>query len=293
VRVKQEAKDDKVAMLAAGVAFFGLLALVPALVAFVSLYGLVAEPATISRQVGDALDAAPREVRNLVDEQLTSIAEQSGGAAVLGVIVGLVLALWSSSSGTAHLVDAINVTYDERETRGFLRRRGLSLALTLGAVIFMAGVLATITLVPALIERLDLGLVGSLVANVGRWVGLAAAMMVALAVLYRVAPDRDAPQWRWASPGAIVATLVWLAASALFAVYTANVANYNETYGALGGVVVVMVWLFISAAVVLLGAELNCELERQTVADTTIGRRTPMGRRGAYAADTVAPAPPE
>jgi len=289
VRVKSEAKADNAAMLAAGVAFFGLLALVPALVALVSLYGLVADPATIGHQVGDALSAAPREVRALVQEQLTAIADGSGGGALLGVVIGLALALWSASSGTAHLVEAINLAYDERETRSFIKRRGLSLALTIGAVIFVAVALATITVVPALLQRLELGFVGGFLANAGRWVGLAASMMVALGVLYRVAPDRDAPQWRWASPGAVVATLVWLSASALFSVYTANFASYNETYGALGAIVVVMLWLLLSAAVVILGGELNCELERQTVADTTIGRQRPMGRRGAYAADTVAP----
>ena len=285
-RVRAEAKDDHVSLLAAGVAFFGLLALVPGLVAMISIYGLVAEPDDIERQVVDALDAAPAEVRDVVSEQLQSITDNSGGA-ILALVLSIVLALWSASSGMSHLIEAINLAYDEHDDRGFVRKRGLAVGLTVGAIVFMLVALTLIAVVPAALGASELGVAGRVAANIARWVLLAVAIVVALAVLYRLAPDRDDADWRWISPGAIFAAVAWLVASALFSVYTANFGKYNETYGTLGAIVVVMLWLLISAAAIILGAELNCELERQTVHDTTTGRNEPLGERGAYAADTI------
>lgn len=285
-RVLQESKRDQVALLAAGVAFFGLLALIPALVALLSLAGLVADPDEIRRQVEDSLAAAPTEVRDLVAQQLTSI--ESGSGALLGVIGGVLVALWSASSGMSHLIDAVNIAYDEEETRGFVRRRGLALLLTLGAIGFVVLALVGIAVVPALADAMELGAVGQILVEVVRWVVLLGGLLVGLAVLYRWASDRDAPKWSWTSPGAIFAAVAWLIASVLFSIYVANFGSYNETYGALGAVVVMMLWLYITALVIVLGAELNCELERQTAVDTTQGTARPRGQREAYAADTVA-----
>jgi membrane protein len=287
-RVKGEAKGDQVPLLAAGVAFFGLLALIPALVALLSLYGLVADPEDIRKQVDDALAAAPAEVRDLIGQQLSSIQSSSQGGAVIGVIFGALVALWSASSGMNHLIDAINTAYDEEENRGFVRRRGLSLLLTVGAVGFVVFALGGIAVVPAVAEAADLGIVGSVLVQVVRWLVLFGGLLVGLAVLYRWAPDRDAPRWAWSSPGAIMAGVGWLVVSVLFSIYVSNFGSYNETYGSLGAVVVVMMWLYLSALVVILGAELNTELERQTEQDTTEGEPRPQGGRDAYAADTVA-----
>jgi membrane protein len=287
MRTKAEAKTDNVPLLAAGIAFFALLALVPALVAVVSIYGLAADPAAIARNVGDLLGAAPREVRDLVETQLRAINEGERSQAGIGVIIGIVLAVWSASSGTKHAIEAVNAAYDEPETRGFFKLRFLALVLTLGAVLFFVVAFVLIAVLPAALDQTSLADPVRTALNVARWPLLAFAVLTALGIFYRYAPDRDRPRWRWVSPGAVVASLLWLAGSAAFSFYAANFGRYNETYGSLGAVVVVMLWLFLTAYAVLLGAELNAELERQTRKDSTTGRPQPLGRRHAYAADTV------
>jgi len=269
-RTKTEAKQDNLALLAAGVAFYALLSLVPALAAMVSIYGLVADPSEIDRQVSDVLAAAPTEVRELVSQQLESVTSQSGGGLGLTVVISVLLALWSASSGMKHLMTAINVAYDEEETRGFLKLRLSALALTVGAIVFAAVALAVIAAVPLAFPLLALGVVAG------------------LAVLYRYAPDRDQPKWSWTAPGTIVAAVGWVIASLLFSLYTATMGSYAETYGALGAVVVLMLWLMITAAMIVIGAEVNAEAERETAKDTTEGPERPLGDRDAYAADTVA-----
>ena len=288
-RVRQEAKQDNVPLLSAGMAFYALIALVPALVAVVSVYGLVADPADVERQVRDLLGAAPAEVRQLVQTQLTSIVNDAGAAVGIGVVVGIALAIWSASSGMKHLMEAINAAYDEDETRGFWRLRALSVILTLDAVVFLALAFALIALAPAILADTGLGTAGRVVATVLRFAILGAGLIAALAVLYRYAPDRDEPRWAWVTPGALLAAGLWLAGSLVFSLYTANFGKYNETYGSLGAVVVVMLWLFLTAFVVIIGAELNAELERQTARDTTEGPEAPLGAREARSADTVGP----
>jgi membrane protein len=286
-RVRAEMKEDHASLLAAGVAFYGLLALVPGLVALLSLYGLIADPTQVEDQVVSALAAAPTEVRDMASAQMRSIAEGSNGRAILGVVVGLVVALWSASSGIGHLVEAVNTAYDERDDRGFLRGKALALGLTLGAIVFLVVAFGLVALLPPLLAETGLGTAGRWIAGGLRWVVLFAGLLFALAVLYRVAPDRTDARWRWTSPGAIAAAILWLLGSIAFSVYTANFGKYNETYGSLGAVVVVMLWLMISAFAVVMGAELNAELERQTIRDTTDGAPDPLGRRGAVVADTV------
>jgi membrane protein len=290
-RALHESKSDNVILLSAGVAFFGLLSLVPGLIAIVALYGLVADPSDVGRQVDDLLAAAPSEVRDLVQEQLTSITSRSSGGLGVTFAVALALALWSASSGMKHLITAINVAYDEEETRGFFSLRSRSLALTIGAIGFVIVALFVITVAPAALADTALGTPARVAISIVRWPLLAAGLIVGLGVLYRYAPDRDEPQWSWTAPGTIVATVVWLAASIGFSVYTANFGKYGETYGSLAGVAVMMLWLLISAASVIVGAELNGEAERQTRRDSTVGRDRPLGRRGAYVADTVGPTP--
>jgi membrane protein len=287
VRVKSQMKIDDVPLLAAGVAFFALLALVPALAALVSLYGLAADPADIERNIEDVLATAPTEVRDLVTSQLDNIVDSSPSGLTVGVIAGLIVALWSASSGVKHLIGAVNLAYDEVETRGFVKLRALSLAMTVVGILVMAVAVAGMVVLPQALD--DQGTVGlaRAVLLVVRWPVFALLGLVGLAIIYRYAPDRDAPRWQWVSPGAVFAVVVWVIASALFSLYTANFGQYNETYGALGTVVVVMLWLYISAYVVIAGAEVNAELERQTVRDTTVGRRRRMGERDAYAADTL------
>jgi membrane protein len=287
VRTWREMRRDNVPLLAAGVAFYALLALVPSLVAFVSIYGLVADPSEIQRNVDDALAAAPTEVQNLVESQLRAIVDAEPSGLRLGALVGLVVALWSASAGMKHLIEAVNKAYGEDEARGFVKLRGLALVLTVGAIVVLAVSAALLIVLPATLD--DSGSQGA--ARTGllivRWPLFAAIALVGLAVIYRYAPDRQNARWRWVSPGAVMATVVWVIASVGFSIYTSNFSNYNETYGALGAIVVVMLWLYITTYVIIAGAELNAELERQTVVDSTTGPARPLGERDAHAADTV------
>jgi membrane protein len=289
VRTVKEAKADGVPLLAAGVAFYALLALAPALTALSGIYGLMADPSEVAGQVRDLLAAAPTEVRELVEEQLTTAAERERNDAVLAVVFGTLLALWSASAGVQHLMQAINTAYDEEETRGFVKVRGLALALALGAIVFLALAVGVIAILPAALADTSLAEPARIAIGILRWPALAGAMVMALGLLYRLAPDRDDPKWRWVGVGSIVATVLWLIGSGLFSLYAANFGEYEDTYGALGGVVVVMLWLFLTAYVIVLGAELNAETERQTRRDTTTGRHRPLGARDAEAADTVGP----
>lgn len=289
VRTIKEARADGVTLLAAGVAFYALLALAPALTAISGIYGLVADPSDAAGHVRDLLAAAPREVREMVQEQLAAAAARTHGEAVLAVVLGTALALWSASSGVQHLIQAINTAYDEEETRGFLKVRGLALAMSIAAVLFLVVAVGVIALLPAALADTALGDTARISIGILRWPALAVAMVVALGLVYRLAPDREDAQWRWLGLGSVVATVLWVIGSALFSLYAANFGKYEDTYGALGGVVVVMLWLFLTAYVVVIGAELNAEAERQTVQDTTTGHDRPLGARDAAAADTVGP----
>ncbi len=288
-RTRAQVKRDNIGLLSAGVAFYALLALVPGLVGLVSLYGLVADPTEVESQVGDLLGAAPGEVRDLISTQLSAIVDGPRAGLGLGVAVGLALALWSASSGMKHLITAVNIAYDEQETRGFLKVRALSLGFTAGALVFLVLAFGAVALLPALLAGTGLGDAARLVVGILRWPALAVALMVGLSVLYRYAPVRDNARWAWVSVGAVAATGAWILSSIAFSAYTASFADYNETYGSLGAVVVVMLWLFLTVFVVVCGAELNAELERQTARDTTDGAVRPLGRRDAHAADTVGP----
>jgi membrane protein len=287
VRVKGELKADGVSLLAAGVAFYALLALVPSLVALVSVYGLVANPEDIQRNIEDALAAAPTEVRDLVSSQLSSIVESEPSGLRLGVIVGLVVALWSASAGMKHLIEAINLAYAEDDERGFIKLRGLALLLTVGGIALLAAAVGGLIVLPNVLGDSGGEGVARTVLMIVRWPLLAIVGLLALSVLYRWAPDREAARWRWVSAGALFATVGWVIASIGFSIYTSNFGQYNETYGALGAIVVVMLWLYITAFVIIAGAELNAELERQTAVDSTTGPPRPLGERNAYAADTV------
>lgn len=272
VRVKGGVKRDDVSLLAAGVAFYSLLALVPTMVALVSLYGLVADPAEIESHVDNLFSAAPDEVQSLVESQLSSIVASSPSGLQLGALIGLAAALWTASNGVKNLMTAVTRAYHQEETRGFLRLRLTSLLLTFGLLLLGAAALGGLVIGPQLISDVGGARVARDVLMVVRWPLAAVVIVAALALIYRYAPNRADPRWKWVSPGAVVATVVWLIASVGFSLYTSNFGSYNETYGALGAVVVIMLWLYIGAYVIIAGAELNGELERQTSEDTTEGR---------------------
>jgi membrane protein len=290
-RVRREVKEDNVPLLAAGVAFYAMLAIFPAIIAVVTIYGMVADPEDVRTQIGDFAESLPSGADQLLTEQLTSVTGTGRQALSIGLAASLLGVLWSASGGVQGLVKALNLVYDERETRGFVKLRGLSLLLTVGAIVVAAVALALIAVFPPFIEGLELGRVGELAASIGRWVVLALLVLVALAVVYRYAPDRANPRWRWVSGGAVVALVLWLLGSIGFSWYVDNFGKYNQTYGALAAVIILLLWLFLSAFVVLLGAELDAETERQTARDTTTGPERPLGERGAEVADTLGESP--
>lgn len=286
-RAWKEAKDDNVPMLAAGVAFFAFLAMFPALIALLTIYGLVADPVQAAAQVRSFSESLPQATQQLLTQQLTAVAQSSDGALGLGLVVSLLAALFSASGGTQNLMKAVNLAYDERDDRGAVKLRLIALGLTLGAIVFVVVALALVVGVPALVDSLGLGVVGTVLAQVVRWLLLIGLVTVGLAIVYRVAPDRDAPRFRWVSLGALVATVLWIVGTVAFSLYVDNFGSYNKTYGALAGVIVLMLWLYLTSYIVLLGAEINAESELQTGEDTTRGEAQPMGRRGAVAADLV------
>ena len=282
-RAFAESSKDNVSMLAGGVAFFGFLAIFPALIALVSLYGLVADPAQAAQTLQSVTAGLPDTTKPLVAEQLQSVVSGSNGGLTTGLIIAALAALFSASSGTQNLMAAINIAYDETESRGAVKLRLLALALTIGAVLFVIVAIALVAVAPLVLDLL--GPSGQLIGQVVRWVLLVVLVVVALAVLYRVAPDRDAPRFRWVTLGSVAATVLWVLGSALFSLYVNNFGSYNKTYGALAGVVVLMLWMYLTSYIVLLGAEINSESEYQTAADTTKGNSKPMGTRGAVKAD--------
>jgi membrane protein len=287
-RALKENKQDNVPLLAAGVAFYAFLALFPGLIAAVTLYGLVADRQQVEKQIDSLSSALPAETAALIGQQLRDIVSTEQSALGLGLVVSLLGALFTASGGVANLMKAINLAYDEEETRGFVKLRLTALLLTFGAVLFLAVAVGLVAVLPVVLDALGLGGGARIAVNVARWAGLVAFMVGALAVIYRYAPDRDNPRFAWVGLGSIVATALWVIGSAGFSLYVSNFGKYSETYGALAGVVVLLLWLFLTSFIVLFGAEINSETEQQTAQDTTQGPPQVMGERGAVKADTVA-----
>jgi len=287
-RTGKEVKADQVPLLAAGVAFYVLLALFPAIIAGVSIYGLVADPQTVRDQINQLAQTLSPETAKLLGTQVQQVTSSAGGALGLATVIGILTALWSASSGMKALITGVNLAYDEPEGRKFVKLRGLSILMTVGAMVVLGVALALIVGFPAVPDSWPTVLQWT--AAVVRFVLLAVLLLAGLAALYRYAPDRDKPKWSWASPGSVVATVLWVLASVGFSVYVNAFGNYNKTYGALAGIIILMFWLYLTAFVVLVGAELNAELELQTAKDTTAGPEQPLGERDAHAADHVAEA---
>jgi membrane protein len=288
----KEAKADQVPLLAAGVAFYAFLAIFPALIAIVSIYGLFADPSTIANQLNSITAALPDEAAQVITDQVTAL---SARRQTLGIslILAILIALWSASAGISNLLTAISVAYDEEEKRGLVKKRLMSLGLTLAAIVFMVIILGLVAVLPPLLKAV-FG-TGALrwVLQILSWLVMVVLVAIGLAILYRLGPDRDAPRMRWVSVGAVVATLVWLIASIGFSIYTSTFGNYAKTYGVFAGVVVLLFWLWFTMYAILLGAEINAESEQQTIADTTKGEEEPLGERGAVKADSIPSGDPE
>jgi membrane protein len=288
----REAKADQVPLLAAGVAFYAFLAIFPALIAIVSIYGLFADPSTIANQLNSLTAALPDEAAQIITDQVTTLSSRRQTLGI-SLLLAVLIALWSASAGISNLLTAINVAYDEEEKRGFVKKRLMSLGLTLAAIVFMVIILALVAVLPPLLKAVfGTGALRWVLQILG-WLVMVVLVAAGLAILYRLGPDRDAPRMKWVSVGAVVATFVWLVASIGFSIYTSTFGNYAKTYGVFAGIVVLLFWLWLTMYAILLGAEINAEAEQQTIADTTKGEEKPLGERGAVKADSIPTADPE
>ena len=283
-RVLAEIKADNIPVVAAGCAFYAWVALIPALIALIMIYGLVASPQTVTSQIESVTASMSQDIASVISDPIRSATTSSGLG--VGALIALAGVLWSASGGMDGLLKGINIAYDE-PLRSFPRRRGLAILLTLGAIIFVVLAVALTTVVPVALARVAPGPVAQVAGQIGSFVLLAGLMLVALAVLYKVGPHRDDPQLRWVSWGAVIATVLWVAGSVGFFFFVNNFGSYNKTYGALAGVIVLNLWLLLTMFVILLGAEINSELEHQTRRDTTRGEARPLGQRDAAKADHV------
>lgn len=291
LRVKQDIGRDNLSIVAAGSAFYALFALFPAIGAAVAMYGLFASPETVQQHMQMLETIMPEQAQTVLDQQLQRVVSSGSTALGVGALIGLLLALWSASKGVKALMTALNIVYDEEEKRGFIVLNLTALALTFVVLAFVLIALAAIAVLPAIIDSLGLPDVVATLARWLRWPLLALVCVGILGLLYRYAASRARPQWRWVLSGALIATVLWLIGSALFSWYVSNFGSYNETFGSVAAVAVLMMWFWLSAYFVLIGGELNAEMEHQTRRDTTTGRPRPMGKRQAHVADTVGEIP--
>jgi HAD superfamily hydrolase (TIGR01509 family) len=283
-----ETSRDNIGLIAAGVAFYGFLALVPLLGAIVLVYGLAAEPATVMRDMTQLTSVMPTDVAKLIGEQLMNVVETSDGKKGFGLLLALGLALFGARNGAGAVITALNIAYEEEEKRGFIQVNLLALGMTAAAVVVAMLALVAIAVLGYL-ESLIPGApeIVLVAGKLAAYALLTLAGAAAAATLYRYGPSRRRTRWVWLTPGSLFAAFAWLILTIGFGIYVANFGNYNATYGSLGAVVVTLTWLYLSSYILLFGAELNAELEHQTAEDTTRAD-APLGERGAWVADHVA-----
>jgi membrane protein len=287
-RAYEEISADRLLLIAAGVVFYAMLAVVPAITALVSMYGLFAKASSINEHLNFLAGVMPAGAYALISEQIVRIAANSDGKLTFAFLIGLGLAVWSANAGMKAIFDALNVVYDEDEKRSFIKLNLISLCFTFGAVVMLLLAIGSVVILPLVLAYL--GLAAEQQAGflpLLRWPALFVVVMLGLAVLYRFGPSRRYAKWRWVSVGSVFAALMWIAVSLAFSWYLSRFADYNATYGSLGAVIGLMMWLWISTTVILVGAELNSETEHQTARDSTVGAPKPLGARGAVMADTV------
>lgn len=286
-RTFQQISEDNLTLIAGGSTFFLLLAVFPAMAAFVALYGLFFNTADIAQQIDSARGVVPSAGLELIEGELSRLVSQPASKLGIGFAISVLLSLWSANAGMKALFTAMNVAYGEEEKRGFFRLTLLSLCFTVLGLVAVAVLFLVIGGVPALVGALHIGRGAETLILVLRWPLLLLFVVAGLSTLYKYGPSRRPPRWRWLGWGTTFTALLWLGASAAFALYLSRFADYNATYGSLGAVVGFMMWLYVSLIVVLLGAELNSEIEHQVATDTTTGPYKPMGKRGAHKADNL------
>ncbi|WP_407146978.1 YihY/virulence factor BrkB family protein [Bradyrhizobium sp. ORS 86] len=271
LRVYGNIGQHRILALAAGITYYSILALFPAIAALVAIYGMFSNPASIATQLDGVVGLMPGGAIDVTREQLTRVASGEHHTLGLTFVVGLAVALWSANAATKALFDTLNVVYGEEEKRGFLRLNAVSLAFTVAAIGCGLLALGAVVVIPVALNYLPLSSSADLLIRLARWPALVAGLALALACVYRFGPSRKAPYWRWITWGSVAAGLLWLVASALFSWYAANFGTFNQTYGSLGAAIGFMTWLWISAIAILLGAELDAEIEHQTARGTGTG----------------------
>lgn len=286
-RAFRHVADGHLALMSAGIAFFAVLSIAPVLVTALSVYGAVNTPDQALAQLSRVAEVLPPQVEPLVADQLTSITTASGRVLTVQGLAGLLIALWTATTAMVSLIEALTLAYHETETRSLLRRTALALGLVLGGAMLLGGVIAAAGIISRAVDGAP-DVVRTL-TPVAVWLGLALLVCTVLAVLYRFAPDRRNPQWRWTTWGAVAATALWAAMSAALFAYVRSLGTYETTYGSLAGVAISMFWLWLTVLLVVVGAAINAESERQTHRDSTVGRERPLGERGAVVADSVPP----
>jgi membrane protein len=266
--------------------FFGLLAIFPAITALVSFYGLFANPSTISANLQTLALMLPEGSFEIVQDQIGRVLAKGNTELGATFLFGLALAIWSANAGVKAIMDALNVVYDEREKRSFLKLNLVSLAFTTGGIAALLLMVAAVVAFPLVFDHLGLGQESKVIISLARWPLLFLILGGPLGLLYRFGPSRENPRWEWLNVGTLAAAFLWIAGSSLLSWYLSNFANYNATYGSLGAAIGLMVWMWMSAIIVLWGAELNSEIERQMAMDTTAGGPKPLGAGEAAVADT-------
>ncbi|NAZ35426.1 YihY/virulence factor BrkB family protein [Rubellimicrobium sp. CFH 75288] len=268
VNVYKEMTEDRISLLAAGVAFYGLAAIFPTVLLTMAIAGLFVDPATVQAQFQNLAEVLPDEAAVIITDQAVEVAGGTETGLGLAAILGLLIALYSASRGVASLMEGLNVAYEVRETRGLVRYYATLFALTLGVILGFLLIVAVLAVLPVVIAALPLGPFGDAALRFLRWPLVLVILALGLAVLYRYGPDRGDVPWHWISPGAVVACILWLIGTWLFSLYVANFTDYNASFGALGGVIILLTWLWLSAYIVLMGAELNDEIARQDVEES-------------------------
>ena len=287
LRVYNNIGEDRVMLVAAGVTFYSLLAIFPAIAALVALYGFFADPASIAGHLDAASGVLPSGALDVIRDQMNRVASQGNTKLGVAFIIGFLVSLWSANAGMKSIFDALNLVYDEPEKRGFIKLNLVSLGFTVGAIVFVLLAIGGIVALPAVFSATGSNGAMAFIAKIARWPILLIVIGLALAVVYRYGPSRDEPKWRWITWGSAFAAIGWVVVSILFSLYTTHFADYNKTYGSLGAIIAFMFWLWLATTVILLGAEIDAEMEHQTVRDTTEGAPKPLGARGAKMADTV------
>lgn len=274
--VKDAMRQDNVPVAAAGIAFFGFLALFPAFAATFSIYGLVSDPEEIREQITDLLESSPPATQEFLAGQLADLAASDG----LGVVavVGIITAVWSASAAIKHLMAALNNVYGFPETRGFVQLRGTAVLFTFGAIVFLCAAVFALAILPPLLAAVELGSAGRLALNIARFPVLVLLMSASLSVLFNLGPDRTVRRFRITTPGAITATLLWIVLSGLLSIYMANVDKFSASAGTLGAITALLLWLYVTAFAILLGAEVDACLEAAAVASRTEHRRAVEAR---------------